>query len=86
MPKPKKNTFRTDLRPALIACALIGLILLGLLSLLALLARSGELLTGEELPYYALAFLILDLLSSGILPRYTSLAYFSVHVQKPTMK
>ena len=62
----KKNLFRTDLRPALIAGVLIGVVLLGLLTALTILARF-DLIRGEELPYYAGALLGVYLLSAGVL-------------------
>ena len=67
MQKPKKTIFRTDLRPALIACALLGLVLLGLLTVLTLLVRSGRLISPDELPYYGAVFSGLYLLTVSIL-------------------
>lgn len=64
--KQKKSMFRTDLRPALVACTAIGGVLLGLLSLLTALARTG-IVREKEVPYYALMFLGLYILSAGIL-------------------
>ena len=48
--KQKKSMFRTDLRPALVACAMIGAVLLGLLAALTGLERF-DLIRRDELPY-----------------------------------
>ncbi len=64
--KQKKSMFRTDLRPALVAIAIIGLILLGLLTVLTVLGHF-KYVREEEVPFYALTFLVLYLLSTGIL-------------------
>lgn len=64
--KQKKSMFRTDLRPALVACTAIGGVLLGLLALLTALGQT-DLVRAKEVPYYALMFFGLYLLSAGIL-------------------
>ena len=62
----KKNMFRTDLRPALIAGILIGSVLLGLLTTLTILEQF-DLIRREELPFYAVALFGIYLLSAGVL-------------------
>lgn len=62
----KKNLFRTDLRPALIAGVSIGAVLLALLTVLAILARF-DIISSAELPLYAGALLGGYLISTGIL-------------------
>lgn len=62
----KKSMFRTDLRPALVACTAIGAVLLVLLAVLTVLERF-DLIRREELPLYALVLVGLYLFSAGIL-------------------
>ena len=62
----KKNLFRTDLRPALVAGIMIGTVLLGLLTVMTILAQF-DLIRREELPFYAGALFGIYLLSAGVL-------------------
>ncbi len=64
MPKKKKSVFRTDLRAPLITCAVIGLVLLGLLAGLALFNQL-EIIPSEHLLYYALSLLGVYLIVDG---------------------
>ena len=64
MLKKKKSMFRTDLRGPLIACAAIGMVLLGFLAGLSFLSGNKQ-IPAEHLPYYALALLLIYLISAG---------------------
>ena len=73
MPKRKKTDFRTDLRPALIACAAIGLVLLGLLVGISALSRvssgteGATVVSAADLPYYGLVLLAVYLLTVSVI-------------------
>lgn len=72
MQKKKKSVFRTDLRPPLIACAVIGFALLAVMTVLGFLSKT-EFLEEKNLPYYGLALLGLYAVSAGgILAAYLS--------------
>ena len=66
MSKKKKSVFRTDLRPALITCVIVGVALLGLLSGIAFLSRT-PLIPEAHLVYYALGLLGVYIITSGII-------------------
>ena len=64
MQKKKKSALRTDLRGPLVACAAIGLALLGLLAGLIFLSR-GDFVPAEHIQLYALALFGLYAVSAG---------------------
>ena len=64
MQNKKAKAYRTDLRTPLILCAVIGFVLLALLFGLALMGERG-ILPREYLSQYALALLLVYLISSG---------------------
>ncbi len=64
MQKKKKAAFRTDLRAPLIACAVIAIVLIGILAGLLFLSQT-DLLPSERLPFYALAVLGVYIIAAG---------------------
>ena len=68
MIKKKPSSFRTDLRPPLIAGAAIGAVLLALLVLLAFMSEgSNPIVPPKHLPFYALALFAVHLLTVGLI-------------------
>ena len=68
MIKKKPSSFRTDLRPPLIAGATIGAVLLALLVLLAFMSEgSNPIVPPKHLPFYALALFAVHLLTVGLI-------------------
>ena len=66
MSKKKRSVFRTDLRPALITCVIIGAVLLGLLAGIAFLGRTS-LIQEAHVVYYALGLLGVYVIVAGII-------------------
>ena len=68
MIKKKPSSFRTDLRPPLIAGAAIGAVLLALLVLLAFMSEGNNpIVPPKHLPFYALALFAVHLLTVGLI-------------------
>ena len=68
MIKKKPSSFRTDLRSPLIACAVIGAVLLTLLTVLSFLSKGSDpTVPPEHLPYYVLGLLAVHLLAVGLI-------------------
>ena len=68
MIKKKPSSFRTDLRPPLIAGAAIGAVLLALLVLLAFMSEgSNPIIPPKHLPFYALGLFAVHLLTVGLI-------------------